>query len=386
MFHLVYGRHLPNMCRRAARRRPDKGAIVEKHKVSLLRQKNRWGLTALCIALCVLLSPALGMSIAVPQVALLLPAVLLLMLAYVGPVSVAVCCGLLVLMGALLFGVWGAVCVALFFAPVLVVSVLAVEQDRPFWLSALACCVTMFISMCAVAGLLTLLAGSDLVTAIGNLVRQAFEMSGKVGDSMLVMLAQMGALSTPEGLTFLEESGMIALSETARSAMLGELVLMLDSMLRLEIPMQMATGSVAAGLLGQTMLRRGLRRHGEAIECPAVRTWRIPKGWGRILGITFLALLAMVWIMPAVSSSTFYVFTGVLEQVLALQGIATLCYMLHKGGKGRAMKGLAFALGYFAVRPAASVLGVLDQAMDISHRRRELDPQQESDDGSGWLI
>lgn len=359
---------------------------MEKHKVSLLRQKNRWGLTALCIALCVLLSPALSMSIAMPQLVLLLPAVLLLMLAYVGPVSMAVCCALLVLMGLLLFGVWGAVCMALFFVPVLVVSVLAVEQDRPFWPSALAGCVTMFASMCAVAGLLALLAGSDLVTAIGSLTRRAFEISGRVGDSMLVMLAQLGALSTPEELTFLEESGLLALSETTRSAMLNELILMLDGMLRLEIPMQMATGSIAAGLLGQTMLRRGLRRRGEAVECPPVRAWRIPKGWGRILGLTFAALMVMVWLVPAVNS-TFYVFAGVLEQILALQGIATLCYMLHKGGKGRAAKTLAFLLGYFAMRPAASVLGVLDQAMDISHRRKELDPPQEDGDGgSGWLI
>lgn len=359
---------------------------MEKHKVSLLRQKNRWGLTALCIALCVLLAPVLSMSVAMPQLVLFLPAVLLLMLAYVGPVSMAVCCGLLVLMGLLLFGVWGAVCMALFFAPVLVVSVLAVEQDKPFWPSALAGCVTMFASMCAVAGLLTLLAGSDLVSAIGSLTRQAFEISGKVGDSMLVMLAQLGALSMPGELTFLEEAGLIALSETTRSAMLSELILMLDSMLRLEIPMQMATGSIAVGLLGQTMLRRGLRRRGAAVECPPVRTWRIPKGWGRILGLTFAALMGMVWLVPAVKS-TFYVFSGVLEQILALQGIATLCYMLHKGGRGRAAKTLAFLLGYFAMRPVASVLGVLDQAMDISHRRKDLDPPQDDRDrGSGWLI
>ncbi|MDO5378842.1 MAG: DUF2232 domain-containing protein [Clostridia bacterium] len=360
---------------------------MEKHRVSLLRQKNRWGLTALCIALCVLLSPALGMSIAMPQLVFLLPAVLLLMLAYVGPVSMTVCCGVLVVIGFLLFGAWGAVCVALFVVPVLAVSVLAVDQDRPFWPSALAGCVTAFISMCAVAGLLALLAGSDLVTAIGELTRQAFEASGTVGDSMLVMLAQLGAIGTPEGLTFLEESGRVALSEATRSEMLGELILALDGMLRLEIPMQMATGSVAAGLLGQTMLRRGLRRRGERVDCPPVRTWRIPKGWGRILGVTFAALLVMVWLVPAAASSTFYVFAGVLEQILALQGIATLCYVLHKNGKGRAMQALVFALGYFAVRPAACVLGVLDQAMDLSHRRRELEPQQENKDGgSGWMM
>lgn len=360
---------------------------MEKHKVSVLRQKNRWGLTALCIALCVLLAPALGVSIAVPQLAFLLPVVLLLMLAYVGPVSMAVCCALLVAVGLTLFGMWGAVCVALFFVPVLTVSVLAVEQDRPFFMSALAGCVTMFVSMCAVAGLLTMLAGSDLVTAIGELLRQAFEISGKMGDSMLVMLAQLGAISTPEELTFLEETGRIALNEATRSAMLSELILRLDSLLRLEIPMQMATGSIAAGLLGQTMLRRGLRRRGEAVEYPPIYTWRIPKGWGRILGVTFVALLAMTWVMPSTASSMFYVFAGVLEQLLALQGIATVCYMLHKRGKGSALCALVFVIGYFALRPAAGAIGVMDQAMDLSHRRKELEPEEnDRQDGSGWMF
>ena len=58
------------------------------------------------------------------------------------------------------------------------------------------------------------------------------------------------------------------------------------SVLRLELPMQMATGAVAAGLLGQAVLRKGLISRGEKVEYPKLSSWRVPKGWGRILGGT----------------------------------------------------------------------------------------------------
>ena len=49
--------------------------------------------------------------------------------------------------------------------------------------------------------------------------------------------------------------------------------------MRLEIPMQMATGSVAAGVLGQAALRKGVLSRGDKVDYPPLRTWSVPKGW-----------------------------------------------------------------------------------------------------------
>ena len=367
---------------------------MEKQKVSLLKQKNRWGLTALSIVLCLLLSPVLSVSLALPQVVTLLPIVLLALLGYVGTVSAAVCCALLAGLGYLVFGLWGMVSILLFFVPTLIVSALVVEREEPFWHSVLICGVTMFISMSAAAGMLTLLFGSDVVSVFYQSVRTTFESSGALGDSLLVMLAQAGLLTKPETLSYLEESGMLTLDALTREQMLDELVVVFDSVLRLEIPMQMATGSVAAGLLGQAVLRKGVRRRGMEVEYPPLRTWLIPSGWGRVLGITLLAFYALAMFAPNMGSSTYYVFSGVFQQVFRLQGIAALCYLLHDHDKSPRWQGVVFALGYTALGSFASMVGILDQAMDFTHRRVELedrkpvnkhkDDYSDNDGGSFW--
>ena len=163
--------------------------------------------------------------------------------------------------------------------------------------------------------------------------------------------------------------------------------MMVDSMLRLEIPMQMATGSVAAGLLGQAVLRKGVLSRGEKIDYPPLRTWCVPKGWGRVLGATLAVLYVLSLVVPSVTSSMFYVFSGVFEQVFALQGIAAICYVLHEKGRGRGAQRLAFIVCYLLVGPAAILLGPIgmilgmavlmtglaDQTFDFTHRRVKIE-------------
>ena len=73
------------------------------------------------------------------------------------------------------------------------------------------------------------------------------------------------------------------------------------------------------------------------------------------------------------TNSMFYVFSGVFEQIFALQGIAAVCYFLHEKGKGRALQALAFVVGYFLISPAALILGLADQAFDFTHRRAKIE-------------
>lgn len=345
----------------------------------MFQQRNKWGLTVLSLVLCLALSPLLVLSLAVPQILMVLPVVLLLLLGFVGPVSAGGCVAILAVVGFSLLGGWGALSICLFLIPVLVVSGMLAERGNGMFISAGMSSAAMFISCGLVMGLLTLLAGSDIVTAISALFRQAFEASGKMGDSVLVMLMELGFLSAPDGLSYLEGSGLLSLDAQTRSGMLDQLILMVDSMLRLEIPMQMSTGSITVGVIGQAALRKGLRRRGEAVDCPALHTWRIPAGWGRVLGSTWALLLVCSMLFSGRTSSMYYVFTGVVELLFSLQGIAAACYLLHERGKGFAIKALVFVLGFTMLRSMAVVLGIADQAVDITKRRDKLGK-------TGWEI
>lgn len=345
---------------------------MENQRVSLFRQKNRWGLTALSIVLCLVLSPVLGITVFLPQTVALLPLVLLVLLGYVGPVSALACMAVLVGLCGLLFGLWGSVCTALVLVPVLVVSAYVVDHDHPFWQAVAAGGVTMFAGMFAAVALLTMLAGSDVVSALTDLMKQGLAASGPMGDAMLGMMAQMGMIASPEGIE-IGANGLVTVDPAVREELFKSILLLMDSALRLEMPMQMATGAVAAGLLGQAVLRKGLLRRGIKVEYPRMHTWRVPKGWGRILGGTLVALYLLAQLVPQSMNTMFYVFSGVFNQVFSLQGIAAMCYMFHSRGKSKVWQGVVFVIGYFFLGTAAVVLGIGDQIGDFSRRREELD-------------
>ena len=344
---------------------------MENKNISLLRRSNRWGLTVLSIVLCLLFSPMLAMSAFVPQGMTLVPIALLLLLGYVGSVSAATCTAILVTLSTVVFGFWGAALSALLLVPVLVVSGYMVEHERGFWQSAAGSGVTMFVSIGLAMLLVSALAGTDVVTVMSDMMRQAFSISQAFGDMVLTMMMQLGAITTTSGSTV----DIASLDAATRGQLIEQLVLAMDTVMRLEIPMQMATGSVAAGVLGQSVLRKGVLSRGDKVDYPPLRTWSVPKGWGRVLGATLAALYVLTLVVPSITSSMFYVFTGVFEQIFALQGIAAVCYYLHGRGKGRVAQGIVFALGYFVIRPAAILIGIADQTFDVVHRREKMEEE-----------
>ena len=165
---------------------------------------------------------------------------------------------------------------------------------------------------------------------------------------------------------------MTMLDAATREQLSAQLVLAVDTVMRLEIPMQMATGSVAAGVLGQAALRKGVLSRGDKVDYPPLRTWSVPKGWGRVLGATLAALYVLTLVVPSMTSSMFYVFSGVFEQIFALQGIAAVCYYLHGKGRGRVAQGVVFVL----VQPAALLIGIADQTFDVVHRREKMEEER----------
>lgn len=346
---------------------------MDNQKVTVFRQKNKWGLTAASIAACLALSPAFGVGVLLPQVISAVPVLLLALLGYAGPVSACVCSVILVSLTTTLFGVWGGVSAIALIVPTVLVSVIALEREQPFWQCVAAGGVTMFASMGAVIALLSWLAGSDVVSALASVLEEMMAASGTMGDTLLSVFIQMGIVKAPEGMDL---GGMIALDPQIKAEMINSMVIMMDSVLRLELPMQMATGAVAAGLLGQAVLRKGLLARGIKVEYPRLKTWRVPKGWGRILGGTLLGLYLLSSLVPKSMTTMFYVFNGVFDQIFALQGIAALCYLMDERGKSRRWQRLIFIAGYVFFRSMAVMVGILDQAADFAHRREKLDEQE----------
>ena len=343
---------------------------MEKQNVSLLRYKSNKKLTVIGIAACLLLSPALSMALFVPQIVALIPVLLLAVLGYAGAPAAAACTGILVAMCTVYFGVWGGVCTAMLLIPVILVTAYTFDREQPFWQSVAAGSVAMFASMGAVIALISFIAGKDVVSAISDMMRQSLSASSVFGDTLLSVLMQMGTIPVPEGVQVGEA---FVLTEEMRSELITNMVFTVDSVLRLELPMQMATGAVSAGLLGQAVMRKGLIKRGLEVEYPRLHTWRVPKGWGRILGGTLAVLYLLAMLVPQSMNTMFYVFSGVFDRVFSLQGIAAVCYLLEEKKKSVWLKRIVFVFGFFFLGSIAMTVGIFDQAMDFAHRRQKLD-------------
>lgn len=341
---------------------------MDNQRVSVFKQKNSWGLCVLGAVLCVLATPLFGTLVFMPQVVTMVPVLLLVMLGFAGPVGMAVCAGLITGGAGMLYGMWGAICALLLVVPTVAVAGVALDRDQPFWEAVVAGSVAMFASLGAVVAIISMLAGSDVVTALSTLLTDMYEAFESYGDALLTIMASMGLISLPDGVT-----EAAALDPQTKKELLKTLIFTMDSVLRLELPMQMATGSVSAGLLGQAALRKGMLRRGVKVPYPKLSTWRVPKGWGRVLGGTLATLYVLAMLLPESMNTMFYVFSGVFDRVFALQGIAAVCYMLGKRGKSVRWQAAVFVVGYFFLGTPAMVFGIADQAMDFTHRREELD-------------
>jgi len=373
-------------------RRTEEGVIVQENNMSLLKQKNHIPLTVLSIALtavlCFALGPEttalIGSALMLPQVLTLVPVALLALLGFVGPVSAGVCCAVLIALLFLIFNIWGGVCMALLLVPMLVVSVFMLERRESFWNACAAGGVAMFVSMGAALGLLSALAGSDVISAITGAMRQLLDEYAWIGDQMLSMLIAMGGIVPPEG--FDAAAGVASIDAAVRADMISSVLLMTDTVLRLEVPLQMATGAITAAVFGQAVLRIAARKKGIDAEYPPLRTWMVPKGWGRILAVTLAALFVLSRLLPNQATTMFYVFSGIFDLIFTVQGIAAVFHMLHERSKGWVWRALVLAAGFTLLRSGAVMIGIFDQMVDFTHRRENARKDEDPSDQHRNLI
>ena len=296
-----------------------------------------------------------------------------LLLGYVGPVSAVVCTVLCLVSAGVFLGALGAGIVAVLCIPYLIGSVYLAQKDSEFWLSCGIAAAVVFASACVAVALVGAWAKTDAVSAIIRTVTEAVNSQPDLADWLISLFSQMGLLGSESG-------GALALgSLTAeeRTRIIQQIMALFDSLLRLQIPMQISTGSLAAGVLGQAILRKAILKLGHTADYPALKTWRIPKGWGRILGGTFALLFVLARLIPQYTSGMYYVFSGIFEQVFALQGIAAICWILEEHKRKRITKIIVFIIGYFVLQTPALILGIADQAFDFTKRRAKLGDAEE---------
>ena len=346
--------------------------------------KNRWGRTLLCTALCIACVPFLSLTLFIPKLLTAIPLAVIFLFGFAGPVCAAlgtaiITAGSSLLLSAWDASMWGVVGCIIFIVPLFIATLLTLYRREDFWLSAGIGAAVMFASCCVIIGIIGARSGTDAVTAIMQAMVDLINRVEGLPEMLIEMTAQMGLL----------EQGTGALDASGRNAILQTMIRAADMVMRLRVPAQITTGSLAAGVLSQFMLRKTLNRNGLGLSYPALRTWRLPKGWGRILALTFAALFLITQVVPQYTSGMLYVFTGLFEQVFTLQGIAALCWVAYEKGRGGFWQAMIFMLGYFLLSTPASLIGIADQAFDFSHRREKLgnedtynpfDPRAKRDD------
>ncbi len=339
---------------------------MEKRRFTFASQKNRWGLTILSVILFIMLGPFASVLAFLPRMMTALPIILIILLGYVGIVSTVVCTAVVTAYAALLFGAYGAIGALVFLVPPLVSTAVLSERNMPFFRSCAISGTVMIICEYLVLAIISMVTGQDAVSAIMQLFVDFFNENSMLTSSLLDMMMQNGLITINQAV-----SSVSQLTDADRIVILQSLIRSMDQLLRLEVPMQIATGAVSMGLLGQFLMRYAMRTKGEKADCPAFRTWRIPDGFGRVMLITVGAMYIMSLIGRGMDAM-FTVVSGVFEQLLGLQGIAALCYMLHQNGKSRKAQIWVFILGYFVLGIAAVIAGIIDQTFDFTHRREEL--------------
>ena len=335
---------------------------------ALFKRKNNWPLTAISIVICVLLMPVSTFTFAMPHLFTVIPLILLFLLGYVGPVSALGCMAICIFAAGYSIGIPGVLAISILIIPFMAVSVYLTQTKKEFWLSAAIASAVAFASACLVVSMIGVWAKTDAVSAIIRTVTETVNAQPELSDWLISLFGQMGLITTDAGSSL--EIGRLSPDDRVR--IIGRIMALFDTLLRLQIPMQISTGSLASGVLGQTVLRKSVIKLGYSIEYPPLRTWRVPKGWGRILGGTFLLLFVLARLVPQYTRGMYYVFSGLFEQVFALQGIAALCWMLEERKRKRITKVMVFLIGYFVLQTPALILGIADQAFDFTKRREKM--------------
>lgn len=222
--------------------------------------------------------------------------------------------GLLLFVANTLAGIWGALFMLLAYVPACITLCVMLRQKKPVYQVVYAGAAAAMVSLCAFIALTVALWPKGLTQTLVELVQSLFDRARELDPAAPFLIS-------------LEDLGIT-----------GD---MLDSALRTAIPTQMALHAGLSSLLGVSLPLAMLRRKGwaeRASELSPLHDWYVPRRVGRVVGLSYLAVLLLA--MMGVES--FLPLSMVMWQPMLVlygaAGLAGLSATLRRRGVSRAAR------------------------------------------------
>lgn len=332
--------------------------------MKILERKNHLGMSIGLGAVFALFLPVLFIMSLLPHTAVIMPLLMLVLFFKAGPVCTGVVSLLFIAHGWLNYGGfglgYGAVSVLV---PVLLTFWL-VEKKKGFWLSVIIAASVFWVIEYLTMYVLSQIFGSDVVSYLITSVSRTLE-------DPLFQSSLRKALSGSD----MSVLGMFQSTETMR-----EMLQYMDQFLRIDIPVRILTNGLVFGAAGQYYTRGRLRDILPDVDRPGFTTWAVPREWGIVILSTLGVLFVFSRIDEQFYGNLFLVALSVAEQLMICQGLAAFAYLfIHRrekaaqGSRGRRLLYVLLGIGYFVISLPYLIIGILDQTIDITHRRRALD-------------
>lgn len=319
-----------------------------------------------------------------PAVAMLLPVYVCFCAARAGRLPALLCLLLAMGLGWFFGGGWLLLFVVILIVPTTLISLISLDQRRPFWPSVGVGTGGIFASIMAVVGIAWLLVGGDLITALRDGV-ESFLAAYPQTDQLLYMMHAYGLLQLPEGMEATRGFGeFIWLNPEAREQLMKGLLYQFETGMRIQMPTQIVSGTIFSGVFAIALPRyvqRGRMGETEEAPMPSFSTWALPAQVGKMLAVTLLGIGAvMMFSQGTAVYGTFITLWAGVEMVMQLQGAATLAFWMKKGGVRRGGRVAAIVLAALFFGSILWIIGCLDQFMDLRRLRLPTDNQEGEDD------
>ncbi len=332
----------------------------------------------LWVLVCIL---GLGLM-ALPLAALVMPALLCYGALRAGRVTALACVLLAAATAMSLGGGLAAGAIVVLLLPALCYSIYSYDRKLPFWHSALVCACMLLTGAMLCAALATYLAGGDLVGTLRDTL-EALLHGMPQGDALLAALYGNGMLTVPEALTGpLAVGESFAMTPAIREELIKQLLTQVESMQRIQMPMQILSGSMLGGLMCVYLPRRYVIKHANDLDtAPLVplEKWYLPVRvfMPVISALLVVGLIALLSDAAAVRQALYVLFAGI-DLVLVLQGVAIVSWFMKKRGTRKGWRMVAVIALY--VMQALLFIGFADQLFDFRGLRTPPKDTQDEED------
>ena len=314
-------------------------------------------------AVFALLLPLLFIMSLIPHTAVITPLLMLVLFFKAGPVCTGVVSLLFIAHGWLNYGGFGLGYGAVVVLVPILLTFWLVEKKKGFWMSVIISASVFWVIQYLTMYVLSRIFGADVVSYLIDSVSRTLE-------DPLFQSSLRKALAS---------SDMAALGMFQNTESMREMLQYMDQFLRIDIPVRILTNGLVYGAVGQYYTRGRLRDVLPDVDRPGFTTWAMPREWGIVILATLGVLFVFSRLHEQMYGNLFLVALSVAEQLMICQGLAAFAYLFirrrEKTAPDSRKRGLLYVLlgiGYFVISLPYLIIGILDQTIDITHRRSAL--------------